>query len=72
MNHLLLTQECSESEGKQPDIDDWRRDVDKPVGQEWSYPEKYDVIQHVLPVLIHLERANIATLSISGLKLVST
>lgn len=52
---VFLTKECSKEEDSQWHVDDWRSDVDKPVGEERCNSQKDNIIDEVFSVFINLQ-----------------
>jgi len=50
------TEECSNEERGEWNVDDRRDHVDEPVRQEWSNAQEHNVVEQVLTVSLYLQR----------------
>lgn len=50
----MVTYHRSDEEREYGNTNDRGDNVDEPVGQEWSDPQEYDVIDEVIFMLVHL------------------
>ena len=56
---MWLTQESSEEEWGERNIDDGRNDVDEPVGKKWGDPQEDDVVQQTVFLPLNLSKQKI-------------
>jgi len=50
------TEECSNEECGEWDVDDWGDHVDEPVGQERRDAQEHNVVEQVITVSLHLNQ----------------
>ena len=53
---MWLTQESSEEEWSEGNIDDGWNDVDEPVGKKWGDPQEDDVVQQTVFLSLNLSK----------------
>jgi len=54
----LLTEECSDEERREWNVDDRWDHVDEPVWQEWSDAQEHNVVEQVLTMSLYLQPHN--------------